>query len=253
MIGLIPHKKAFVAYARSFFCGNSETDYNLNLKLEHSLNVLDNAEGIISQEKFDSQELEYVIRLAALYHDVGRFEQFSKYKTYKDCDSVNHGSLGAAMLVKEKFLAREDRNIQKDVLGAVTLHNRATLPVNLKGYMLTATKAVRDADKLDIISLLIRHLREAGPDKTNAVLMNLEPSATDYTKNIFIQVYNRKQVNYDQMRWTNDFKLFLLSWSYQLNFKSSRVIFNTRNYFDEIFEILPDNREMVMLKDQLAG
>lgn len=250
---LIPHKRKFEDYAKSFFCGDRETNYNLDLKLRHSLRVLDNACEIIDKESFEPVELEHDIRLAALYHDLGRFMQFSRYKTYKDADSVNHGSFGAAILSRGKFLQGESKSTRKNVLGAVALHNRAFLPENLKGGMRTATLAVRDADKIDIVRVLIEHFRQAGDRETNAVLMNLEPSPDYYSENIFLQVYNQQPVDYSEMRWVNDFKLFVLSWAYQLNFGTALAMFKSRKYADDIFAILPDNREMKDLRRKLNG
>lgn len=48
----------------------------------------------LTQEEID------IATLIGLLHDIARFEQYTKYHTFKDAESIDHGDLGAEILKK---------------------------------------------------------------------------------------------------------------------------------------------------------
>lgn len=108
--------------------------------------------------------------LAALYHDVARFEQYLRLHTFRDRESCNHGQWGVRIL--KLRTAPEGRNaaVRKLVLAAVGLHNRFALPAGLPEGMARICHAVRDADKLDILRVMDEHLSGPRPYCPTVVL-----------------------------------------------------------------------------------
>ena len=48
------------------------------------------------------------IILIGLLHDIARFEQYTKYKTFRDSISIDHGDLGVEILFEEKEIEKYD-------------------------------------------------------------------------------------------------------------------------------------------------
>lgn len=145
-----PHEQWFAAYAARERAKEQGDPAPMDLKLRHTMAVLDNARRVTASEGFDAA-LTRACLLAALYHDVARFEQYLLYHTFRDRESCNHGLLGVKILKREARLAGEDNATRKIVLAAVGLHNRFSLPAHLPRETELAAHVVRDADKLDIL------------------------------------------------------------------------------------------------------
>lgn len=239
------HYERFNAYYQSFSrrYSHSSEDYEyLHLKWLHSLNVAANAEQIVSSAEFP----EYLARpaqLAALYHDVARFEQYVQYGTFRDAESANHGAWGAKILGKEPFLEGEDEYSVSLVRAAVNMHNRAALPAKIPEDYLLVTKLVRDADKIDILRVLSAYMHPAGP-RSDLVTASLPDLPGKWSAKIYNDVLGGRSAKYADMQFLNDFRLLLCSWLFGLNFSASRGIIIEQGHVPEILEGLPDNPEM---------
>ena len=87
------HTRAFQAHAQAFLAGSEEDARNVRIKIDHSLRVLGKAEALTRAEGLPASLAEQAW-LAALYHDVGRFDQYARYRTFSDAASENHARLG---------------------------------------------------------------------------------------------------------------------------------------------------------------
>jgi hypothetical protein len=211
----------FFAYARGFFSGDAPVDSLLALKAEHTLRVLKEARAIAASEPAFSAALpRRALLLAALYHDVGRFEQFSRYRTFADAHSCNHGHLGVRVLFQQNFLAGEPQEIRRLVLTAVGLHNRRLLPPGLSGLSRVVTQGVRDADKLDILRIMVESLA-AGAVADPVVLMHLADAPESWSPPLLAALEEGRTASFDAMRFHNDFRLLLCTWLYDLAFAGS--------------------------------
>ena len=75
------HCQRFLDYTESF--KDVPDAAPLRLKVEHTFKVYEHAKSIVSSLKGSiTPELGRAAVLAALYHDCGRFPQFSKYRTF---------------------------------------------------------------------------------------------------------------------------------------------------------------------------
>lgn len=218
------HEKWFAAYAAGKCAEESANPGGdvgpMHLKIRHSMAVLENARRMAACENFSSVQRR-VCLLAALYHDVGRFEQYLRFHTFKDKVSCDHGQMGVRILKQEKRLNDETPLVRKAVLAAVALHNRFALPQGLPEVTATAAHVVRDADKLDILRVMDEHLSGPGPYNPTVVL-SLPDAPGVYSEAVLRAAREGRVAAYADLRSVNDFRLLLGTWFFDMHFASSR-------------------------------
>jgi len=149
------------------------------------------------------------LRLAemiALFHDLGRFEQYAIYRKYADAHSTDHAELSVATLQREgvlDFLEQPDRDL---IYQAISFHNRALLPAIDDERTLFFTKLIRDADKLDIFWLVTDYY-STPHTKTNAAIVTNLPDTPGFSDEIYHRVYAGEMVDYRKLKNINDFKI----------------------------------------------
>jgi HD superfamily phosphodiesterase len=239
----------FLKFTRKFLQGAEFDVANVQLKIDHTLRVLEFARQITAAQAA-APGLAELAHLAALFHDVGRFPQYARYQTFHDQMSVNHAYQGVLTLKQHRVLETLPPSARKLVLAAVALHNRRFLPRGLPPDLQCLTRIVRDADKLDIFAVMLAHFNPAVPHN-KVVNLELKPHPDNYSPEIFEKVLNRQMVNYQEMVWVNDFKLLLCSWVYDLNYRVSRGLARERGYLEELVGYLPRSPEFSRLGRQL--
>ncbi|MEG6551837.1 HD domain-containing protein [Desulfocurvibacter africanus] len=246
MPSLESHKRWFDAFVDGFRHGDPEDLRNVQLKHEHSLQVLAIAERIAASAAPDSR-LHRLCLVAALYHDCGRFPQYVTYRTFNDTESINHGELGARVLRGHpEALEGLDSEGRRLVLGTVFLHNRKSVPTMLPEPLRHMLRVVRDSDKLDIMRVMLEHFDPDKP-KNPVATLRLIDDPDRYTPTILDAAMRRVTPDYGQMRWLNDFKLLLLAWSFDLSFAASREVFRERGYLEQLASVLPKRPEFEAL------
>lgn len=246
---LTPFEAKLRAFAEEFHQESWDDQRNIELKRDHSFRVLAEARRILQALRL-SEEENRITALAALFHDIGRFPQYSDFKTFRDSISVNHARLGARVLKRGNILSGVDRSQIGIVLAAILIHNRRRIPPVLTGSLRTICGVVRDADKLDIMPLLLSHF-VPGAAKNAVVTWNLKADPDGYSPDIFNNVIQGRLASNDDMVYENDFKLMLLSWVYDFNFPVSYRAFLDRGYLERIMTLLPNHRPFQDLADRL--
>lgn len=222
---------------------------NVDIKREHTLRVLKEAKSLIAALK-PEEPLAFTAQLAALFHDVGRFPQYELYRTYNDKQSIDHGRLSFLTLKKEGVLEGLEFEQKRMVLLGVLLHNKLRVSPRLPEELKTVLYIVRDADKLDIFPVMLKHL---APDaaQNRVVTLGLKFDQQKISPAIYEQVRQRGLAHYEDMVWVNDFKLLLCSWVYGLNFEYSRQAVWQRGYLQKLLSYLPETKDMDILGQQL--
>jgi len=236
------HKRWFAGYCQSFYSSNDEDQRNILLKQEHTTRVCENIVQIARGLSLDSERVA-LAEAIALYHDIGRFRQYQKFKTFKDSVSINHASLGARVLIENNVLQTLPQHEQEIILRSVTLHNVYSLPGGLDQNMLFFLKLVRDADKIDILRVAIEYYGQPERNRASAVGLGL-PDVPGYSPEILTALKNKQLVRMTTMKTLNDFKLLQLTWIYDLNFTSSLRILESRQYIEGIAAALPRSEEI---------
>lgn len=239
----------FEAYAAGFLNGRPEHDAMYRLKIEHCLRVLENARQIGAELPPGQARL---LELAALYHDLGRFEQLKRFGTFRDADSVNHARLGSRLLQEERFLRGLARRGRGLVRLAVLMHNRYQLPAKLAVELIPICQALREADQLDILGIMRRELAPGNtPDPT--VVLGLENKAGAYTPALLENTVAGRGVSYGAMRYVNDFRLLLCAWPAQMRFAASRRILARAGHMEVILAGLPATPPFAPLRRKMGA
>ena len=190
--------------------------------------------------------------LAALYHDVARFEQYLRFHTFRDRESVDHGKLGVSILKREQRLRHESKTMQHLVLTGVCLHNRYALPKNLPEDVGLVCQVVRDADKLDILNIMDQHL--AGPKPYNPTVILSLPDNPDLGNPEIVQaVLENRVAAYADLRNVDDFRLLLGTWFHEMHFAASRQQFVADSHARHIIEGVPDSPQYAKAKAYLLS
>lgn len=243
------HVAWFESHVAGFLTGEPENDRHIRLKREHSLNVLAEAEHIADAQDLRGGQAE-LARLGALYHDVGRFTQYRRRRTFKDDAQVNHGFLGCRVLRQTDALAEVSPRLAALVRGVVVMHNRKRIPARLAPDLDLAVRLVRDSDKLDIVSIMLPYLRPGG-ERSDVVTLDMVDDPDRFNPELVRAILAGQSGEYAAMRSLNDFTILLLSWAYDLNFTASRRTFLARGYVDELAGLLPRHPVLTALKDAI--
>lgn len=232
-------KSFFTDYANRFLTGEADFDRNILLKRDHSFRVLKEAEALAAAEIPDA-ETRNLAEIAALLHDLSRFEQFQKFCTYNDLASFDHGNRSAELVEEMQLLDGLDAAAQTDIIDAIRQHNKLALPENLSPRGAVIARAVRDADKLDIFPILLEYL--AQPDN-EVVVLNLKPSR-ELTPTVLNDMLAGRCPRLRDLRTKTDFLVAKLLWINDLNFRHSLREFRRRDYVGRLSRYLPDTPEV---------
>ncbi|MFP4070768.1 MAG: HD domain-containing protein [Desulfovibrionales bacterium] len=244
-----PFLEWFDRYVGDFEEGTFQDRENILLKKRHSLRVLEEATRIADGIGLDREQRTLAL-LTALLHDVGRFPQYKRYRTFRDDESVDHARLGYERLKDEGVLTTLGPGRERTVLVGVLLHNRLRLSSKLQGHIRTVCQVVRDADKLDILDVLVPYLAPGGPEN-RVITMALDPDPKHYSQKLVDAVLSGSMGDYREMVWLNDFKLLLLSWVYDFNFPPTRKRFLEQGFLDRLFSFLPEMPEKTPLRERI--
>jgi len=233
-------KEWFHTYVQGFYSTDEQLQFHIRLKEEHTLRVLENAIRIATWLGCTYEQIQG-IKMAALLHDVGRFQQFQTYRTFNDALSVNHAQLGLEVLEESGILMRAGLSDKEQdiVRQAVLYHNRRHLPLGAIEDWLMPAKIIRDADKLDIFSMLVTK------DKNTKIPPSLElQDANLYSVKIVEDILQGKIVEYPDIKTGNDLMLFRLSWIYDIYFSYSFSYILERGYLDQLIAMLPAKEDI---------
>ncbi|AFV23105.1 metal-dependent phosphohydrolase [Methanolobus psychrophilus R15] len=244
-------EKRFLEYARSFYSEDSFILRNIKLKEGHSLRVCKNASLISASEKLDCEE-RYLAMTIALFHDIGRFEQLSRYRTFRDSESEDHALLGVKVLKSAGILSVLSPEQQDTIYQAIWNHNRYRIPDGLDSKCLFHSRLVRDADKLDIFKVLTDYYSEKDSFPNPALDMGL-PDIPEYSQSLLDDIFNCRIASTANVKTCNDMRLTRLSWVFDLNFPETLRLVRERGYIDMIVEKLPQDNNVAAIHAHLKG
>ena len=111
----------FDNYVAGFYGDDEFINANLKMKHEHSRRTCEEMMYLAEEMNLsDNQKL--IAETIALFHDIGRFEQFIRYQTYNDPRSVNHCLLGLDVLHQEKTLDTVEQKERELIEKAIEYH-----------------------------------------------------------------------------------------------------------------------------------
>lgn len=212
--------KIFNNYVKQFDFTNSKIRY----KFHHSYRVMEIAKEIAISLKLNEEDT-YIVTIAALLHDIGRFNQINNYDTYIDQISTDHGDEGERVLKENDFIKEfvSDEKIINIILNSTKYHNKYEVDSNLDEKTILICKIVRDADKLDI-------MRECA-NEINDEKIIVKKELVNSIENNILAINNYCETNTDSV-------IYYLSWVYDLNFKYSYEFLIKNKIIEKKFDLL---------------
>ena len=231
------HARAdFDRYVAHFRGPDGSLPFALAAKFAHTGEVCEITEKIVAGEARFSPRDTLIFRLCALFHDISRFEQYDKFKTFLDRHSFDHGDRSAALIDELGFIPELPAEDRACVIDAVRVHNKFAIPDDFPTAHLPAAKMVRDADKLAILRLIIRFFSGDFSDPT--IRLDL-PDGPGWSVDILETALCGQCVRYTDMKTINDFKIALFAWSGDLNYPASASIALDEDLFGRLRALLP--------------
>lgn len=234
-LDIASHKVYFESFVNQYI--KKDSHYLLKGKYEHTQHVLDNVKMILQYGEF-SNIVSRGSLLAALYHDIGRFPQFIKWRTFNDWESINHAILSVRLLKQYRFLEEEIKSIQKVCLSAIILHNRKVLPKQLDNKIQLTATILRDADKLDILRVVSLYMDCTSPKEEVTLFLKDEP--LKWNHKVMQDILEGRTPSYLDLIYLNDFKMVILSWIRELTFPITKRLFASSSSISVLLDTLPN-------------
>jgi hypothetical protein len=207
---------------------------HIELKRIHSLKVADEIHRLGLALGLAGRPL-LIARAIGLLHDVGRFEQFRRFRTYNDAASTDHGALGAAIVAEAGVLASFGADEAHIITQAIFHHNKLALPANLSDEGLFHLKLIRDADKLDIYRIIMENMAAAD----RALFKVLLPDANDVSEAVHDILLRGGNVDYNLAQSPTDRLLMHVGWVFDINFRPTLRAIADRGHLETIAAALP--------------
>lgn len=222
----------FDDYTRTFLDIDPEGLGNILLKIEHTRKVCEISAILAAGEGLSANDAR-IAGTVALLHDVGRFPQYRRWRTFRDSDSDNHARLSLEVVAEHDLLDGLDPVERLLVEEAVRFHNLLALPERVGSPTRLFMRMIRDADKLDIWRVFLELFALPVEERASAATLDLPdmPGCTPACRDALLA---RSVVRLDQCRVLNDFKLLQISWALDLGFASSYRLLLERDYIPRL-------------------
>ena len=236
-------KKWFYGYAATFYGDDELTNDNIKLKEDHTRRMCADI-LLIAEELGLSSKQKMLAETAVLFHDVGRFEQFMKYKSYNDVGTENHSLLGLKVLAENKVLDCLSQREREIIEEAIRLHGEKELPDNLDEQTELIAKLVRDADKLDIYLVMINWLGDLRKNPQKYLGTMGFSAENKYSENIVEAVLNNRTIDYKDFKTLNDMVIGQFGWIVDVNFAVTLKEIKKRKLLEQMATFLPDTEDI---------
>ena len=228
------------AYMKSFYTDDEEVQNGILIKEKHTGYVTANCVELAKYLNLSQHDVE-LAEIIGLFHDVGRFYQYQKYKTFNDAQSDDHAELAFKVIDDLEFFNELDAKDNEVMRFAIQNHNKKTVAPTDDERKILFAKLIRDADKLDIYRVLEPYFAQENAAKMPNFITGRSPEISpDFIKN-FVE---GNQADFNKIRTNGDRKIVRLMWIYDINFKWTMEKIVERGYIEKIVENLPMDAEV---------
>ena len=221
------------AYMKSFYTDDEEVQNGILIKEKHTGYVTSNCVELAKFLNLSNHDVE-MAEIIGLFHDVGRFYQYQKYKTFNDAQSEDHANLALKVIEGLEFFNELSVDDYELVKFAIKNHNKKVIEPCDDDRKVFFAKLIRDADKLDIYRVLEPYFAQENADKMPNFITGRSPDISPD----FVEKFVRGD------RTNGDRKIVRLMWIYDVNFKWTMEKIVERGYIDKIIENLPMNEKI---------
>lgn len=224
---------------------------NITLKIEHTKKVCTLMDQLTRGEGMATADCR-IAAAVALLHDVGRFPQYRRWRTFRDAVSDNHARLAIEVIREHALLADLEPVERLTVEEAVRFHNLLGLPLRYRSRGDRFIRLIRDADKLDIWRVFVEHFQKPVAERPSAVTLGF-PDTPGVSACCVEQLLGHQVVQLKHVASVNDFILLLLSWVFDLNFASSYALLQQSGHGEQLGALLPDSPELDMVREAVRN
>ena len=221
-INLEKAKNEFINYTNNY----DSNDDMIELKISHSLRVMEFAKNIATQMNLNEEDIE-IAAIIGLLHDIGRFDQQTIYKTYSDLNSFDHGDYAVEILDRDIRKYVETDKYDSLIKLAIKNHNKYEIEEGLSDRELLFCKIIRDADKLDILYQSTYRFWSGKEELVNN---------SDIYDDVLTSINNEHLIKKDKKYENINSVLFTVCYVFDINFKESFKILKQENYINKIFD-----------------
>lgn len=221
-------------YIQRLGCPDADCRFHFRLKWTHTLRVVGEITALGRHLQLTAAD-QRIARAIALLHDVGRFEQYLRHRTYNDEASVDHGALGARIVREARILCEFDAQVSEMICTAIHCHNKRTLPRQLTEETLFFARLIRDADKLDIYRVILKH--GANADRLGDPAP--KPLEAEVSDRIYEVLMQGRTIDFTDVQNETDMVMARIGWVFDLNFPPTLVKLAKRNYIGRLAAALP--------------
>lgn len=231
-MSITEHKKLFKNFAKQYIDSGEEA---FLLKIAHTGDVVRIITSLGKKLKLNKRQM-FLAQLTALYHDLGRFVQYEKYKTFKDNLSIDHSMESVKILQELNFLGALPGGEQELIRVAILEHNKKDMSENLSKNERSLSMLIRDADKLSNFPFFLKNY-----DKFTL------PKSMIYQESFIQAISDKVPISNRELKTMEDYYLYHLSWFNDLNYKISIDYAVAENYISGIIARINDSNVQAQL------
>lgn len=220
----------------------NESDINesIDRKIHHTFRVCENIRGICKSLKLSDNESR-IAETIALFHDIGRFEQYIEHETFMD-SVKDHGELGILTLESCGILNQLLDKERTIILKSIRYHNKYQIPNNEDETVLFFSKLIRDADKMDDYFIHVKYFEKKSD--YHKPILKVYPDTGAYSTEVVQAVLSNKCPKDCFIKTYNDLKLTYVGWIFDINFNYAIEFIAKNNYINRLLSSLPDTKEI---------
>ena len=225
-------------YMKSYYNEDEQIQHAMLLKEAHTGRVQKIIRELAIHLGLNEEDVA-LAEIMGLLHDVGRFRQFTVYRTFKDHLSEDHATAGLKLMEEYRLLDGLLPWEQSLVRFAVERHNKKAIGSAPDACHLGYAKMLRDADKLDIYYVLEPFL----PSE----------DGSGVSPNFIEKFVEGVQCDYTMVGTEDDKKLVRLMWAYDIYFSWTLKRIEERGYLEKLIHCLPKGEKVEKGVARLRG
>lgn len=230
-------KNTFKEYTDAY----NSNDEKIRLKIEHTYYVAELSDCISDSLQLNERDKD-LAWLIGMLHDIGRFEQVTRYQTFIDSESVDHAKFGADLLFNEGLIEKFKEDLTNEELDLVELairqHNKYRVKEGLTKREEMFCHIIRDADKIDILRVNIQSPMEVIYGVTTEELLHSE-----VTPEVLQSFYEEHCVLKSLRKTAVDNLVGHISLALELIYPESRRLAKQQGYLDQMLEFQSENEK----------
>ena len=218
---------------RKYVSNYDPTHDKITRKIKHSFEVVNLSEYIAKRLNLSEENIE-LVKIIALLHDIGRFEQARIYDNFDDYTTMDHGEYGVNILLKNNFISKfvEDDKYHKIIFSVIKNHNKHIISENLTKEELLYCNIIRDADKLDNYRVaLITDVGYLGTNTKEDILVTQEIS-----DEVLEDIINLKSSSRVKMKNGLDKWVSYIAHVFDIKFNISLEFIIEKDYINKIID-----------------